>query len=321
MRNIRFPALKFTLPVRLHRSRGPVAPPALPLARGKSAWPLMAILGLMVFLATLAMMAQGGMHILAARWDTQTNGALTVELTPLPGESAAKAQARFKEAIETIRGVPGVAVAAPLPPATAQELLQPWLGTDIAAQDLPLPMLVDVTLAPRPAADATELETIIAAAGIEGAHVDDRNAWLRDLAGLARLLQGGALAAALLAAAALLGAVALACRAGLAIHHDIVELLHIMGASDNDIAGEFGRFIKRIMAPAALAGGAAGFAALTGMALAAGRYDVPLASMFAPTFWAWARLVLSMLLVPALAYGAALLAARQSVLASLRTMP
>jgi cell division transport system permease protein len=135
---------------------------------------------------------------------------------------------------------------------------------------------------------------------------------------LLRLINGLSLIARLmvfLAALTIVIAIVLVCRAALAAQHETVALLHLMGASDADIARQFQTHARRLSVPAAVAG--FGLAALTFAVLAL------LFSHFTaqPSAFSWLRPALMGLAAPVAAVAVATITARFSVLRLLWRMP
>ncbi|HYD98224.1 MAG TPA: hypothetical protein VEH84_02465, partial [Alphaproteobacteria bacterium] len=248
-----------------------------------------------------------------ARWQSGLAGTLTVQIapeaarTPLPERVAA--------AVALLRDAPGVARAEPLPEDAAADLLSPWLGEGVEGLDLPLPALIDVTAAAPGAIDVAALRTRLQA--VPGAGVDDHSGWMADiarLAGTVELLAGGIVA--LIAAAAVL-AVVFAARAGLAIHRSTVELLHVMGAPDPYVAGQFQRHALRSAALGGVPGAALGVLTLLALRGLAARLDAVALPDFVLSAGGW----LAVLAVPLAAAAIAAVTARLTALRTLGRMP
>src|SRR6185503_17697426 len=159
-------------------------------------------------------------------------------------------------AAEALSGTAGVAEARALEPAKAYDLIRPWLGDVSDLEDLPVPRLVAVTLNAKHPAGAARLKAALAAQNID-ATVDDHSVWIKDIrraGGLVRWLGAGVF---LLIASAAGAVVAYATRAGLAARRDVVEVLHLAGAEDAQIANLFELRFARIAAVAGAAGAAA----------------------------------------------------------------
>lgn len=209
------------------------------------------IVGIMAFLAAVALASSLALSEAASRWIAGFAGTLTVEIAPVPDGDPAAAQARLNAAVTALRAMPEIARAEPIARERLAMLVAPWIGT--ATLDLPWPILVDVTLAEGVALDAAALQQRLATAGTS-AVVDDHRGWLDGLRRLARLAVLLALVVVTLVGIASACMVVLATRAGLALQHDAIELLHLMGAHDSYIARQFARQALRRSALGAFCG-------------------------------------------------------------------
>ncbi len=205
---------------------------------------------LIAFMVYLSILALAGMLILddiARRWDHGMSGAMTVQMTPSPnagGSSAVAKEARARDdkrlraALGVLKTTPGIARAEILSESKLMTLLEPWLGGGAFGADLPLPMLIDVELAGGAQIDMVALERRLKAAA-PGAVVDDHGVWLEHLINLIQTVKALALAVLVFIALATTGTVIFATRTGLAIHHEAIEVLHLIGAQDSYIARQF----------------------------------------------------------------------------------
>jgi len=226
----------------------------LPLAEDSTGRFLVWIMAVMVYLAILALAGAMVLADMAGRWESGLTGRLTVQVSPLADEPAAPLSQRTEIALALLRATPGVARAEAVTAAAARKLLEPWLGSALP-DDLPLPALIDVEVGADGSLDVVALADRLAAA-VPGARLDAHAAWQADLRMLARTAQLVALAVVLLVGGAAVAAVVFAVRTGLAIHSPVVELLHIMGATDGYVARQFQAHVQGL----ALRGGAVGLA-------------------------------------------------------------
>lgn len=262
----------------------------LPLSHDASGRFLSWIVGLMVFLAMLAAAGAMTLSALAGRWDSGLTGTLTAQVAALQ-EGAPPLAERQEAALGLLRQTSGVIRAELVPVAEIKRLLAPWLGEGPLATDLPLPALIDITLSTPGAVNIRELGTRLAAS-IPGARLDDHVAWLADLARLASTLQLTAVAIMALVAASAVLAVVYSVRTGLAVHHEVVELLHLMGATDAYIAEQFQTHVLVLAAR----GGGVGFVAamsalvLIGIALRSFASATGLMPGISLAWWQWASL-------------------------------
>ncbi len=213
---------------------------ALPLSRDASSRFLPWLIAFMVWLAAMAMAVVMILSAAGQQWRSGLAGNLTVQIIPVAEANAAATDARVRRAIELLRASPGIASAASVPDAQVAALLEPWLGKDALSADmnLPVPRLIDVRLIAGGTIDSDALGARLAAE-IPGAMLDDHGLWLDRLVTLARALEAIAFAVVGLIGLAAIATVVFATRTGLAIHHEVVELLHLIGAQDGYVARQF----------------------------------------------------------------------------------
>ena len=171
-------------------------------------------------------------------------------------DGAAKAPA----AIAAAQRQPGVARVSQVPPEDLRRTLERWLGPAGREADLPLPAIIDVDL--REGADARQIGQAIGQAVPGARFVSHKNSLaplLKALRGLTLLALGLVLLIALASAAA----VVLAARGALDTHRGTIEVMHGIGATDDQVA----RLFVRQIAIEALLGGVAG-ASIAGIIIA-----------------------------------------------------
>ncbi|HEV2569767.1 MAG TPA: FtsX-like permease family protein [Sphingomonas sp.] len=218
------------------------------LADRRRSGPMPWVLAIMVFLTVLAAAAGLGLAASARSLGDQIAGRVTIQIVEADA-SAREAQVRAAEA--AARRTLGVREVRRVPDAELARLVEPWLGPESA--ELPRPALIDVDL-DRPAALpglTRALHRVAPAARID-AHAQS----LAPLRSLIRTLRWLAIAIVLLTAAATAACVVLAARAALDTHRETIDVLHLLGATDRQIALLF----QRRTAGDALIGAAGGFA-------------------------------------------------------------
>jgi cell division transport system permease protein len=292
--------------------RGPGA--ALPLKPGGAAKMAPWIIAPMAYLATLALALALLLAAMAAGWSEGMTGGLTVELPP-PAD-AAESDRQAEAALAVLRAAPGVVEARRLPRGEVAALIEPLMGGGMPTEDLPLPVLIAVEADPADPPDRERLRAELQRA-VPAALLVDHAAWLGDLAraaAAARTVLAGVVSLTALAAAATVVTVT---SAGMSIHRRIIELLHIMGATDSHVAGLFQRQALIAGAAGGGAGCALALATLAALGRVAGSGGAPLLPALGVGEWWW----LPLLAVPVGAALLAMLAARVTVLATLARMP
>jgi cell division transport system permease protein len=261
--------------------------PALRLRDARSRLRLDWIVAAMAFLAALAFAGALTVNDQVTRWRAGLSGNLTVELA---GE-AGRATADLAAVLAVLRDTPGVARAEPLSRAQVSDLLAPWLGSGALLETLPVPQLVDVTLLPGAELDTAALARRLAEAA-PGTTLDDHGRWLGQLFRLARLASLVALAVVGVVGLGAVMAVTITTRAGLALHHDAIDLLHLIGAEDRYVAGEFAREALLLGLRGSLAGVALAIAALYALIALAPAFESVLIPTLAPRLGSIATLTL-----------------------------
>ena len=209
----------------------------IPLNRDSSVRFLPWIIGLMVYLAGLALAGTLVLNGALVRWNENLAGTLTVEVPP---PQTGSGDGGVAAVVELLRRTPGVLRAEPLTREATARLVEPWLGTALTPEELALPRLVDLRIDAAAPPDLAALKTRLAAAA-PGASLDDHRVWLDRLAALVLSIEATALAIVLLIGGAAVLTVVFTTRAGLAVHHAVIEVLHLIGARDRYIAQQFAR--------------------------------------------------------------------------------
>ena len=228
------------------------------LPEGRMAGPMPWVIAIMMFLTVLAAAAGLGLGGAASRLQGQIGGRVTVQIV----EASPRLRAQQTEAAAAaIRSLPGVVAVRVVPEAETEALLEPWLGAAAATSDLPIPALIDVDLTPEGRAGLERLRATVVSVA-PAARVDDSAQWLAPLARLIGALQWLAAALVLLMAGAAAATVVLAARAALDTHRGTIEVLHLMGATDRQVAGLFQRRLALDALFGALLGALGGAAVL-----------------------------------------------------------
>lgn len=206
--------------------------PDLPLGRGEAMRFLPWVLALLVYVAGL-----GGSGLIVLDGTLRAaERSLAASLTlELPADLS---QARRETVMALLRQTPGILAAHLLEPAETARLLEPWLGPAVPLDELPVPRLVDLRIDPAGMPDLAALRHRLASV-VPEARLDDHRPWIEGAQMAARRVES-ILAAAIAAALLLIAASAVfAVRTALLVDRSVVELLHLLGAADADIARHF----------------------------------------------------------------------------------
>jgi len=198
-------------------------------------WPLHLVIAVMCFLASISLGITLTVSNVAGEWSGDLAGVITVQVKPREGMLM---DDQMRDALEIIRATPGIAGASRVPASSAAELLEPWLGGVALPEDIAVPQLIDVRLDPASDPDLEALTQRLQNA-VPGVEVDDHFRWKARLGAFAGSLEALAIAALGLIIAATIAIVVFATRAAMEANREIIEVLHLVGARDKFIAGEF----------------------------------------------------------------------------------
>lgn len=284
----------------------------LPLDRDPSGRFLPWLVAVMVYLAALALICAVAANKIVERWDQGLSGQMTVQVpfSESPGDKSAE------EILAVLRSTAGILEAEILGADEVARLLEPWLGSGAAYQDLPMPILIAVRVDPAAPPDMSPLRRRLTQIA-PGTVLDDHQSWLGKLLDVARSVQLVAILVVGLVGASAVTMVIFATRMGLSVHGRVIELLHLIGAQDSYVARQFQAHALRL----ALRGGVLGLllAVLTVVVVAnlLGRGDVLGIPELTPLSIEWSLLPLLPLVVAVIA----MITARLTVLRTLGRMP
>lgn len=214
---------------------------------------LLAIIAIMSFLAAMTLGAVVLVRAAAGEWQAQVSRELTIQVRPGEGRDI---EADVARAADIARATPGVATVRVYTKEESGRLLEPWLGSGLALDALPIPRLIVVGVSPNATPDLARLRAALAQ--VAGVSLDDHRAWVDRMQAMTRaaILIGMGILGLMLAATILL--VTFATRGAMASNRGIVEVLHFVGAKNRYIAGQFQRhFLALGLKGACLGGGLA----------------------------------------------------------------
>ncbi len=194
------------------------------------------IMAIMVFLTVLAGALGLGMFAATAQLDRQLAGRMTIQIVE---PNAAIRDSEVKALRAALTRVTGVIRVAEVDRQHLAELLKPWLGDTGLDPDLPMPAMIDVET--RGANTAIVEQTARAIA--PNARIDRHAQWLSPVRSFMTTMSWLAVGLMLLIATATAAVVLLAARSGLDTHRDTIDVLHMLGSTDVQIARLFQRRI------------------------------------------------------------------------------
>ncbi len=290
---------------------------ALPLDQVRLDWPPRTICLIMTFIATLALCLQATLGMIVAPWEQATASHMTLEIVPRDGELGPDLLGRIQGIMASLRALPAVQSADVLSEASIRDLLAPWLLEQTTMNAIPLPVLIDITLHAGQTLNKTELVARVPELA-DGANINDHTALTGGLIGLAFLVQLACWAVVVLTIITLMLTIITVCRINLQTQRPTIALVQTLGGTDEQIAGMFARYVRRLCVPSSLAGFALGLMlamALTAVAHAYGFHQVLVAGL-SPRYVA--LMLAALLMVPVVMVTMAPLAARFTVRRLLR---
>lgn len=236
---------------------------------------------LIAFAALLLSVALCINHALADQSRTVI-GALQVEVP----RSKADDKTALTNILTEIRATAGVEDATVVTNERMQELLKPWLGQNVALDELAVPMIIDVTTGVKDGATAVDVESLRRALAKFDSRirVDDRGPWVGQVAQATTLVQLLVIAMALLLVTCVVGMIVLVAKTNLRLHFKVVSLLHMFGATDDYILRQFQWNSAWLAARGAAAGALLAALVFTLVAILSLRWHSPLVPEVSLTF-------------------------------------
>ncbi len=239
----------FSLTASLRSMTRGTGPDLMP--QGRLAGPMPWVIAIMVALTVIAAAAGLALSNTASNASDALSGGATVQVVEA---NATERDRQAKEAARVLQATPGVIDVRIVSQQEVERLIEPWLGVRTGEDQIPVPALVDVRL--RGGVDGEKLGQLrrqvrqVAPA----ARVDAQSTWLKPVFSAIDSLQWLALVLVALLGFALAAAVLLAVRTALGTNRETIEIVHLLGGTDGQIA----RIFQRAIGFDAAGGGAVG---------------------------------------------------------------
>ena len=228
------------------RNLSPIVPRASIAGRA-----LVAVVAIMTFLASITTGTVLLVSASAAEWQSEVASEITIQVRPVPGRDLDRDAAAVTQAV---RAQSGIVEVRPFTKEESAKLLEPWLGTGLSLDDLPVPRVIVARVQPGSTLDLAALRRAVTLVA-PTASVDDHRAWIermRSMTGATLFAGIGILALVILAT---IISVSFATRGAMAANRPIVEVLHFVGAGDRYIANRFLRHFLRLGLEGGVIGG------------------------------------------------------------------
>jgi cell division transport system permease protein len=159
--------------------------------------------------------------------------------------------------VELARGIPGIGEVRAFSWEESARLLEPWLGSGLALDELPVPRIVVVRLEAGKAPDLALLRKMLAAE-VSTASLDDHRGFVQRMRAMSNAAVIGGIVLLVLVLLATVLSVTFATRGAMAANRAVIEVLHFIGAKNAFIAGHFQRrFLLLGLQGGAIGGGCA----------------------------------------------------------------
>ncbi|QIG97107.1 MULTISPECIES: cell division protein FtsX [unclassified Bradyrhizobium] len=230
------------------RNMSPIVPRASISGRA-----LVAVVAIMTFLASLTTGTVLLVSASAAEWQSEVSSEITIQVRPSPGRDLDRdAQA----AADAMRAQSGILEVRPFSKEESAKLLEPWLGSGLSIEELPVPRVIVARVQPGTTLDLAALRARVTQVA-PTASVDDHRAWIERMRSMTGATVFAGVGILILVIIATIISVSFATRGAMASNRPIVEVLHFVGAGDSYIANRFLRHFLRLGLEGGLIGGGA----------------------------------------------------------------
>jgi cell division transport system permease protein len=230
------------------RNMSPIVPRASISGRA-----LVAVVAIMTFLASITTGTVLLVSASAAEWQSEVASEITMQVRPQAGRDLER---DVTAAAEAMRTQPGIVQVKPFSKDESARLLEPWLGTGLSIDQLPVPRVVVARVQPGTTLDLAGLRKAVTQVA-PSASVDDHRAWIERMRSMTGATVFAGVGILVLVIAATIISVSFATRGAMAANRPIVEVLHFVGAGDRYIANHFLRHFLRLGLEGGLIGGGA----------------------------------------------------------------
>lgn len=214
---------------------------------------LVAVVAIMTFLACLTTGGVLLVHASAAEWQSDVASEMTVQVRPVSGRDMERDVAA---AAGVLKAEPGVVEVRVFTREESDKLLEPWLGSGLSLDELPVPRIVVGRVASGAAIDIAGLTGRLKQVA-PSATVDDHRAWVERMRVMSSVTVLAGIGILALVIVTTVISVSFATRGAMAANRPIVEVLHFVGASDRYIANRFLRHFLRLGLQGGILGGGA----------------------------------------------------------------
>lgn len=292
----------------------------LPLDKDSGGNFLKLLVGLMTLLAMLALATSFALSAMTERWSSGLENKASIEIPAKDNHGSIidkeKIQILTDKVEEFLRTHPAVETVEVMKKEQIGHLVAPWLGEDLTLDSVPLPGILSVNFKEDVIFDIPSLENSLKSIAPQ-IRLDTHESWLEDVLRFTSALNFAAILITIVIGMTTIVAVAGAVRSRMAVYHDELELLHLMGAGDSYISRQLQRYTLILAFQGALVGTLTGGIMLLIIGWMSGRMDISLL----PEFSLSGPQILILAALPVFIAVLGMLTARQTVLRVLSQMP
>ena len=264
----------------------------IPLNKDKSNLFLEVSTAISVFLFSIVVAAYFMMTSMVLSWNKSIIDGLTVQIMPSSETLTADEELlRLNKVISFFDEKEGVEKVRVISNEQIKHIMSPWLGENANIETLPIPKLLDVKLKNGKTFDyqkaSTELKEVAPYASI-----DNHGIWLQKLMKSASALKVLSLFVLVVVLLALSFSLFYAVQTSLKVHQNIIEILHIMGATDNYVAKQYAKRGLWTGFVASIIGTALGFGVLIMISHLSSGLETGLIGSAKLSAWHWGMIAL-----------------------------
>ncbi|WP_332065798.1 cell division protein FtsX [Bartonella sp. CB189] len=196
---------------------------------------LVAVIAIMTFLSSLTLVGVDLVQNAANNWSSQISYEATIQIRPVENVDIEKA---LRDAVKLVKTFHGVQDATIVDKKSTEKLLEPWLGTGLNLNELPLPRLIIVTLQENKNVDFYAIDQTIKKQ-IPGAHFDNHRVWVNRFTKMAHTTIFIGFSVLILVLGSLILTVIFATCNALSENSHIINVLYFLGTETLFIARQF----------------------------------------------------------------------------------
>jgi cell division transport system permease protein len=229
------------------RPTAPILPPSN--IQGNA---LMVVIAIMAFLACLTLGAVTMVRATATGWQSEISREITIQIKPAEGLDMEESLLKAKNLALSFVGTKEGTV---MDDSATARLLEPWLGSGLDLDELPVPRLVIITIDEQNPPDFAAMRDLLSKE-LPQAFLDDHRTWVDRLVSMASTTVWIGAGVLVLVSTAMVLTVIFATRGVISGNRHIVEVLHFVGAESDFVAREFQKHFLKISLKGSAAGGA-----------------------------------------------------------------